>query len=44
MAYSSTIKLVVGDTLPELNFTLKTVILQLPVKRWTPMIVQHGLL
>ena len=23
MAYSSTIKLVVGDTLPELNFTLK---------------------
>ena len=23
MAYSDTIKLVVGDTLPELNFTLK---------------------
>ena len=23
MAYSSTVKLVVGDTLPELNFTLK---------------------
>ena len=23
MAYASTIKLVVGDTLPELNFTLK---------------------